>query len=147
MNRNRKRKVIRNIPKKKRMPEPPPRKRPLWLKCLYFAIAFLFMVSLGLLLYFSTLPPEYDRETMGNIVSHELTYSTSQGRTGGRVFYHYIISFQYMVAGKHYSNQASLSYTRQNFPFIQKIKDYGYMYPVKVTYDSHNPQKSTIVVE
>ena len=61
------------------MPEPPPRKRPLWLKCLYFAIAFLFMVSLGLLLYFSTLPPEYDRETMGNIVSHELTYSTSQG--------------------------------------------------------------------
>ena len=30
---------------------------------------------------------------------------------------------------------------------IPKKKDYGYMYPVKVTYDSHNPQKSTIVVE
>ena len=28
-----------------------------------------------------------------------------------------------------------------------KKKDYGYMYPVKVTYDSHNPHKSTIVVE
>ena len=28
-----------------------------------------------------------------------------------------------------------------------KKRDYGYMYPVKVTYDSHNPQKSTIVVE
>lgn len=129
------------------MPEPPPRKRPLWLKCLYFAIAFLFMVFWVLLLHFSSLPGNYDKETVGNIVRHELKYNMTQGRMGGSVSYFLVVYYQYMVEGEHYSNQVSLDYTRQNISFIKKIKDYGSMYPVTVTYDNHNPQVSTIVVE
>lgn len=129
------------------MPEPPPHKRSLWLKCLYFAITFFFMVFLGLLLHFSSQPGNYDKETVGNIVRHELKYNMTQGRMGGSVSYFLVVYYQYMVEGEHYSNQVSLDYSRQNIPFIKKIKDYGSMYPVTVTYDSHNPQVSMIVVE
>ena len=64
-------------------------------------------------------------------------------------FFMVFVSFllYYSSLPEHYSSKVSLGYTRQNIPFIKKIKDYGSMYPVTVTYDSHNPQISTIVVE
>ena len=98
-------------------------------------------------LFYSSLPENYDKETVGNIVRHELKYDMTQGRMGGSVSYSFVVYYQYMVGGEHYSSKVSLGYTRQNIPFIKKIKDYGSMYPVTVTYDSHNPQISTIVVE
>lgn len=110
-------------------------------------IAFFFMVFVSFLLYYSSLPENYDKETVGNIVRHELKYDMTQGRMGGSVSYSFVVYYQYMVGGEHYSSKVSLGYTRQNIPFIKKIKDYGSMYPVTVTYDSHNPQISTIVVE
>ena len=65
---------------------------------------------------------------------------------GGSVSYSFVVYYQYMVEENIILAKFLLGYTRQNIPFIKK-KDYGSMYPVTVTYDSHNPQISTIVVE
>lgn len=112
-----------------------------------------FTVCCGLLFIF-LLNSYAQRDTIGEkcsrsmvLVRHELKYDMTQGRMGGSVSYSFVVYYQYMVGGEHYSSKVSLGYTRQNIPFIKKIKDYGSMYPVTVTYDSHNPQISTIVVE
>lgn len=141
-----KRKIIKTIPKKKYV-QKPPHKGTFWSEYSFAIIAFFFMVFVSFLLYYSSLPENYDKETVGNIVRHELKYDMTQGRMGGSVSYSFVVYYQYMVGGDHYSSKVSLGYTRQNIPFIKKIKDYGSMYPVTVTYDSHNPQISTIVVE
>lgn len=146
MRQKRKRKIIKTIPKKKYV-QKPPHKGTFWSEYSFAIIAFFFMVFVSFLLYYSSLPENYDKETVGNIVRHELKYDMTQGRMGGSVSYSFVVYYQYMVGGEHYSSKVSLSYTRQNIPFIKKIKDYGSMYPVTVTYDSHNPQISTIVVE
>ena len=125
-----KRKIIKTIPKKKYV-QKPPHKGTFWSEYSFAIIAFFFMVFVSFLLYYSSLPENYDKETVGN----------------GSVSYSFVVYYQYMVGGEHYSSKVSLGYTRQNIPFIKKIKDYGSMYPVTVTYDSHNPQISTIVVE
>ena len=141
-----KRKIIKTIPKKKYV-QKPPHKGTFWSEYSFAIIAFFFMVFVSFLLYYSSLPENYDKETVGNIVRHELKYDMTQGRMGGSVSYSFVVYYQYMVGGEHYPSKVSLGYTRQNIPFIKKIKDYGSMYPVTVTYDSHNPQISTIVVE
>ena len=141
-----KRKIIKTIPKKKYV-QKPPHKGTFWSEYSFAIIAFFFMVFVSFLLYYSSLPENYDKETVGNIVRHELKYDMTQGRMGGSVSYSFVVYYQYMVGGEHYSISVSLGYTRQDIPFIKKIKDYGSMYPVTVTYDSHNPQISTIVVE
>lgn len=146
MRQKRKRKIIKTIPKKKYV-QKPPHKGTFWSEYSFAIIAFFFMVFVSFLLYYSSLPENYDKETVGNIVRHELKYDMTQGRMGGSVSYSFVVYYQYMVGGEHYSSKVSFGYTRQNIPFIKKIKDYGSMYPVTVTYDSHNPQISTIVVE
>ena len=146
MRQKRKRKIIKTIPKKKYV-QKPPHKGTFWSEYSFAIIAFFFMVFVSFLLYYSSLPENYDKETVGNIVRHELKYDMTQGRMGGSVSYSFVVYYQYMVGGEHYSSKVYLGYTRQNIPFIKKIKDYGSMYPVTVTYDSHNPQISTIVVE
>lgn len=141
-----KRKVIKKPPKKKYI-QKPERKESFWSGYSIGIIVFSVVLLMFVLLNNSSSPQNYDKETVGNIVSHKSKYNMTQGRTGGSVSYYLVIHFQYMVGDKHYSNKVSLGYTRENIPFIQKIKDYGSMYPVKVTYDSHNPQISRIVVE
>lgn len=146
MRHKRKRKVIKKIPKKKYV-QRPKRKESFWSKYSLTIIIFSIVLLMYILLRALSSPRDYDKEIMGNIVSYESKSMISQGRAGSRVSYYYVVRFQYMVDGEHYSNEVFLGYNRTNVPFIRKIEDYGYMYPVKVTYDSHNPQISTIVVE
>ena len=146
MRQKRKRKVIKKPPKRKYI-QKPERKESFWSGYSIGIIVFSVVLLMFVLLNNSSSSQNYDKETVGNIVSHESKYNMTQGRTGGSVSYYLVIHFQYMVEDKHFSNKVSLGYTRENIPFIQKIKDYGSMYPVKVTYDSHNPQISTIIVE
>ena len=77
-----KRKIIKTIPKKKYV-QKPPHKGTFWSEYSFAIIAFFFMVFVSFLLYYSSLPENYDKETVGNIVRHELKYDMTQGRMGG----------------------------------------------------------------
>ena len=73
-----KRKIIKTIPKKKYV-QKPPHKGTFWSEYSFAIIAFFFMVFVSFLLYYSSLPENYDKETVGNIVRHELKYDMTQG--------------------------------------------------------------------
>ena len=88
-----KRKIIKTIPKKKYV-QKPPHKGTFWSEYSFAIIAFFFMVFVSFLLYYSSLPENYDKETVGNIVRHELKYDMTQGRMGGSVSYSFVVYYQ-----------------------------------------------------